>query len=92
MHYYRITVGYDSLSKQEKLLARFKSKPRDFTWEELVKVFKYYGFEVSTNSGSSRKFRNANNVVFMMHEPHPKNIIKNYALKNAIDFLSDFDD
>jgi hypothetical protein len=31
------------MSKIEKLIERFKSYPKDFTWEELVKILAYYG-------------------------------------------------
>ncbi len=33
------------MSKTDKLLQRFLSKPKDFTYEELWKVLKNYGYE-----------------------------------------------
>jgi len=32
------------MTKVDKLLKRFKSKPKDFTYEELVQVLKYFGY------------------------------------------------
>lgn len=77
------------MSKKDKLLKRFFSKPTDLTWEEFVKVFEYHGFTLSNADGSRRAFHDDNNRVYYAHQPHPKNIIKAYALKQAIEFLSD---
>jgi hypothetical protein len=33
------------MSKKDKLIARFKAEPVDFTWDELVKIMHNLGFE-----------------------------------------------
>jgi len=33
------------MSRIEKLLKRFLSAPKDFTWEELVKILASFGYE-----------------------------------------------
>lgn len=75
------------MSKNDKLLKRFLSKPKDFTWDEYVKIFVVFGFELKSGNGSRRSFVNENNDIFHMHEPHPANIMKPYAIKQAISWL-----
>lgn len=76
------------MNKQDKLIARFNNCPSDLTWDEFVKVFSIYGFTMSCGQGSRRRFYNADNVVFYAHEPHPRNIVKQYAIRQAINFLN----
>ena len=80
------------MSKIDKLLSRFYSRPRDFTWLEVIKVLNYYGFEEIKNSktgGSRRKFVNSNKDVISLHEPHPGNILKGYQIDLIIRQLND---
>ena len=75
------------MSKIEKLIARIKSNPVDFTWEELVKLLMYFGYmELKTGKtgGSRRKFIGPNQNIISLHKPHPGNIVKQYALKQVI--------
>ncbi|MDR1861008.1 MAG: type II toxin-antitoxin system HicA family toxin [Bacteroidales bacterium] len=80
-------------SKQEKLIERFKTLPKDFTWEELVRLFGYFGFAIDNKgktSGSRVRFVNEpDNMVYELHKPHPKNVIKEVALKRILLFLKD---
>ena len=68
------------MNKKEKLIKRFKTLPRDFTFEEVVSLFQGYGFELANKgatSGSRIKFYNADDQnAYIMHKPHPSNIIK----------------
>lgn len=71
------------MSKIEKLIERLKSKPKDFTWEEMVKVLKYFGYDQISQGktgGSRRKFVNQNQQIISLHEPHPQNVLKGYQL------------
>lgn len=70
-----------------KLLRRFLAKPRDFTWEEYVKIFAIFGFDLKSGKGSRRSFVNDEAKVFYIHEPHPQNVMKSYAIKEAIAFF-----
>ena len=79
------------MSQKDKLLKRFYSKPSDLTWEEFVRVFEYYGFTLSNGNGSRRAFYDNQKRVHYAHQPHPKNIVKAYALKQAIEFLNNLD-
>jgi hypothetical protein len=77
------------MGTKEKLIERFKRSPKDFTWEELVRLFQLLGFTLVSRgktSGSRMKFQNGNDV-FYIHKPHPSNIVKKRALNNALNFL-----
>ena len=78
------------MTKKEKLLKRFLSKPKDFTWEELNRLLSGLGFdEVKTGktSGSRRRFMNSSGVIISIHKPHPRNILKTYQIEQIIDLL-----
>lgn len=78
------------MSKNEKLITRFLSKPKDFTWDEYVKVFSICGFELKSGSGGARRsFVNENKDVFHIHEPHPGSIMKPYTIKQAVEWLTE---
>jgi len=79
------------MSKTDKLKAKLLSKPKDFTYQELVTLFKAYGFEEKTGQGSVRKLVNLKTgKIFNLHEPHPGNILKGYVIREAIKILNTF--
>ncbi|WP_316801495.1 type II toxin-antitoxin system HicA family toxin [Pedobacter frigidisoli] len=74
----------------EKLEERFLSEPKDFTWEELMKVLKYFGFtplKAGKTGGSRRKFSDAAKHIVSLHKPHPSNIVKGYVIRQVIEQL-----
>ncbi len=77
------------MTKKEKLIKRFKSFPRNFTFDELVKLFTVYGFTLNSSYAGSRvKFENKeHNLQYRVHKPHPDNIVKMYVLKQVYNFL-----
>lgn len=80
------------MSRTEKLLQRILSLPKDFTWEELVKLLAYFGFEELKKGkarGSRRKFADTEKNVIILHKPHPGNIVKEYAIRQVIEYLKE---
>ncbi|AWM32071.1 type II toxin-antitoxin system HicA family toxin [Hymenobacter nivis] len=79
------------MAQLDKLRARLCAKPKDFTWDELVKLLAAFGFEAlgkGKTAGSRRQFFNpATQVAISMHKPHPGNILKEYQLKEIITLL-----
>lgn len=79
------------MNKHDKLLKRFCNLPRDFTFEETVSLFAQFGFyqtNKGSTSGSRIEFVNeGNNDSFIMHKPHPSNIIKGYMMRNILNYL-----
>jgi predicted RNA binding protein YcfA (HicA-like mRNA interferase family) len=79
------------MSKTEKLIEKLKSRPKDFTWDEMLKVLKHYGFEQmrqGKTGGSRRKFVNSEKQIINLHEPHPQKVLKLYQLDIIIDYLN----
>ena len=79
------------MSTKEKLIERFKKQPKNFTWDELLRLFGFFGFYLYTKgktSGSRVIFSNGEKE-FIMHKPHPKNIIKELSMINILEFLTD---
>lgn len=79
------------MTRKDKLITRFKSQPKDFTYDELTALLGMFGF-VADNKGKTSGSR----VIFwneelrypiMIHKPHPGNIIKSYAIKQVYDAL-----
>ena len=73
------------MSTKDKVIERFKRQPKDFAWEELVRLFGIFGFTVDNRgktSGSRVRFKN-DSYVFYIHKPHPLNVIK----ESALDYL-----
>lgn len=79
------------MNKHDKLLKRFYNLPKDFTFNEMVSLFTQFGFRLDnkgSSSGSRIEFVNdSNDDSFIMHKPHPANIIKGYMMKQAYNYL-----
>lgn len=79
------------MSKAEKLLQRFLSKPTDFTFEELERLLKGFGYEearTGKTSGSRVAFLNKQTKsVIRLHKPHPNPELKRYQLTEAEEIL-----
>jgi predicted RNA binding protein YcfA (HicA-like mRNA interferase family) len=84
-----IHSGGDSLSKKEKLIERFKSKPKDFTFDEMQKLLEALGYQMSgkgKTSGSRVKFSKGNKAI-ILHKPHPRKELREYQIKQALEVL-----
>lgn len=78
------------MGKNEKLVERLLSNPKDFSWDELVKVLGHYGYDekkAGKTGGSRRKFIDAEGNIISVHKPHPSNIVKTYIIRNVIEHL-----
>lgn len=74
------------MTKRNKLLERFLSIPRDFTYDELRSLLFGLGFEEENRgktSGSRTSFYNSIlGSQIIIHKPHPEKIMKTVYLKN----------
>ena len=78
------------MSTKDKLVERFKKQPKDFTWDELVRLFGTFGFTVNEKgktSVSRTVFINNEKETIEVHKPHSSKIIKGYVMKNVLNFL-----
>ena len=78
------------MSKKDKLIERFKKIPNDFTYDETVRLLRYFGYEEYSNDGSRRAFviPTTTDVIYL-HEPHPESTMKQYQLKDIFQKLKE---
>ena len=67
------------MSKSDKLILRFLSFPKDFTYDELKTLLSYFGYTEIQGAGSRICFAKENHKI-KLHKPHPDNIMKHYQL------------
>lgn len=85
---------YNNMSKIEKEIERLKSKPKDFTYDELKRILNYFGFiedNKGKTSGSRVRFISNRNIIIELHKPHPKNILKTYQINIIINKLKEME-
>ena len=79
------------MSKNDKIIERFKNLPKDFTFDEMEKLLTVFGYEKTNKgktSGSRVMFKRDNGSPILLHKPHPGNILKDYALKQVYEILA----
>ena len=77
------------MGKKEKLIARLKSNPKDFTFEEMETLLITLGFEKSNKGKTSRsrvKFMK-DDIPIILHKPHPRKELLAYQIKQIIEIL-----
>lgn len=83
------------MGTKEKLIERFLTLPRNFTYEEVKRLFGIFGYVENTKgstSGSRVEFISADGKnSYIMHKPHPSNIIKGYVMKQMLSFIREQD-
>jgi hypothetical protein len=81
------------MTKKDKLLERFLSMPKDFSYQELKTLLNSLGYEESNlgkTSGSRVLFYNEKTGhEFKIHKPHPGNIIKTYLMKYIYEHIKE---
>jgi len=80
------------MTRSEKLLTRFLSRPKDFTYSELLRVLSNFGYKEQQGSGSRIVFNNKglkHNI--KLHRPHLGNILKRYQIDLIIKELKSND-
>ena len=90
MYLLHLQKKYDRMGSKDKLIERFKLLPKDFTWDELKRLFSILGFELGNKgktSGSRVIFGNGK-ARYIAHKPHPDKYIKGYVMKQVLDFLT----
>ena len=73
-----------NMGSKEKLVERFKKKPKDFTYEETIALLAHFGYGVhnkGATSGSRVRFKNETTGVYIdIHRPHPGSIMKEWMI------------
>ena len=79
------------MGKKEKLIARLKSNPKDFTFEEAEALLGYLTYQRDNKgktSGSRVMFTSMeHSSKIMLHKPHPRKELLEYQIKQLIEQL-----
>jgi len=77
------------MSKKEKLIAKLKSRPKDFSFSQAKTLLEMCGYTTLTSgkTGGSRIGFVKGQKVFRMHKPHPRNELYAYQIKELLDEL-----
>ena len=82
------------MSKKEKLIERLKTRPKDFTFDEVETLLRYFGYRRSDKgrtSGSRVMFVSDVFPPVLLHKPHPGRVLLDYQMKQLIDILKSED-
>ena len=80
------------MGSKEKLIKRFKTIPKDFTWDELKSLLRGLGYSLNNKgrtSGSRVIYECEGRKPLLLHKPHPGNIMKEYILKEILKTLQE---
>ena len=79
------------MGKKDKLIDRFKTLPKDFTFDEAVTLMGALGYCIynkGATSGSRIRFKNESlNIYVDLHKPHPGSIMKQWMMKELFKHL-----
>jgi hypothetical protein len=78
------------MTKQDKLIRRLLSQPKDFTWAELVRLLNSLGYQLDRKgktSGSRVAFWRQGYPPINLHRPHPGNVLKPYQIRQVSEML-----
>ncbi len=79
------------MGRRDKLVERFRTTPKDFTWDELVRLLESLGYRKAPSGrtgGSRRRFVHDTAPTINLHRPHPGNVVRAYALRNVLELLA----
>lgn len=82
------------MGTKDKLIERFKRMPKDFTYEEVLRLMKVFGYEEynkGATSGSRVRFVRQGGVYLDIHKPHPGSIMKMGTMKSIYVHLKEHD-
>ena len=79
------------MGTKEKLIERFLALPKDFTYDEVERLLGLFGYSEGSKgstSGSRVEFVSADGKnSYIMHKPHPSNIVKGYVMKQLLTYI-----
>ena len=80
------------MSRQDKLIARLRRRPKDFTWDELVRLLEGLGYAETAagrTGGSRRRLVHPSAPLIALHKPHPGNVVKRYVIYEVLRVLTE---
>ena len=79
------------MGRKEKLIAKLKSNPKTFTFDEAEALLNYFSYHISNKgktSGSRVMFTSEEHKTkILLHKPHPRKELLEYQIKQLIEQL-----
>ena len=79
------------MSQKDKLIAKLKSNPKTFTFEDAESLLRYLSYRRSNKgktSGSRIMFvSDEYKTKILLHKPHPRKELLEYQVKQLVDHL-----
>ncbi|MCX6572880.1 MAG: type II toxin-antitoxin system HicA family toxin [Candidatus Aminicenantes bacterium] len=79
------------MSRRDKALRRFLSRPADLRFDEMSRLLKDLGYEEiksgKTSGSRVAYFNKLSGHIIRLHKPHPGNIMKRYQMELIEDAL-----
>ena len=78
------------MGTKDKLVARLRGLPNDFTFAEAERLLTLFGYVKSNKgktSGSRVLFYKSGRIPVFLHKPHPGKELKGYAVKQLLNEL-----
>jgi hypothetical protein len=79
------------MGTKEKLINRFKTLPKDFTFDETVSMLSAFGYKKhnkGATSGSRVRFKNEQTGKYLdIHKPHPGSVMKEWMMRTIYQHL-----
>ena len=87
----QLLLNTSDMVAKDKLRERFMRLPKDFTFDEMVRLLRGFGYILDNKgatSGSRARFKNEiTNEYIDIHRPHPGNIMKEWMMKTIFNHL-----
>ncbi len=78
------------MGQKEKLIRKLKSGPKDFTFDDALRLLGYFDYSISNKgktSGSRVMFTSEQHPPILLHKPHPRKELLEYQVKQLIEVL-----
>ena len=78
------------MGQKEKLIRKLKSNPKDFTFDEAVRLLGFLTYTLSNKgrtSGSRVMFTSEQHPPILLHKPHPRKELPEYQIRQLIETL-----
>ena len=77
------------MGRKEKLIAKLKSRQKNFTFDEMQTLLEALGFSIKNQgkTSGSRVMFIKDNIPIRLHKPHPRKELLEYQVKQIIEVL-----
>lgn len=78
------------MSRIQKLIDEFtrRPSPKDFPWDDVVKILRHFGYSEIEGAGSRKKFIHTGKHKILLHKRHPDSTLLAYQIEAVIEALT----